>query len=262
MPLLSIGGVPVNVPDVLPIKVQSACPAVPSGSVPFNYVPDSADPQHGGNGATWDGAGGLQITFTGGSFFLSGVPCAPPGPYGMNVSVQQPDPMIPALNRLSGGVTVTVSAACCGLAPFGSTGISYDFTWQDWPDYYPVCNCQCSCQKGGPGGDQPGDPIGWPFPESPVEIPDWAANPIRYSTGEVVHRMTDLASGGFGIPWGHTRSFAGGLGFDRDVGQGYNWQVAQWPQLMLQSDESVGVFGQAQRVLWFDWNGSTTWTPR
>jgi hypothetical protein len=45
-------------------------------------------------------------------------------------------------------------------------------------------------------------------------MPEVAQNPVRYSTGEIVLSHSDLASGGFGTPWGYRRSsyLAHGLG--------------------------------------------------
>jgi hypothetical protein len=84
---------------------------------------------------------------------------------------------------------------------------------------------------------------------SAAAVPDVATKPVRYTTGEVVQTAGDLAGGGFGVPWGHTRNFASGLGFNQDFSQGYNWFVAQWPQLLI--GYSAAVIGLAQRPLWF-----------
>jgi hypothetical protein len=50
------------------------------------------------------------------------------------------------------------------------------------------CKCECAC---------------------PPKPPQCSQRPVRYTDGEVVHYATDLAAGGFGVPWGHRRSFAG-----------------------------------------------------
>lgn len=72
----------------------------------------------------------------------------------------------------------------------------------------------------------------------------------------------DLATGGFGTPWGHKRSFAGRLGYNFDLGQGYNWQVAQWPMLMPQPGEAMAVFGKANSLLFFDGSRAGGYSPR
>lgn len=52
--------------------------------------------------------------------------------------------------------------------------------------------------------------------------------PIRYSTGEVVLGATDIATDGFGIPWGHRRTFSSRLSADVNMANGYNWLVREW----------------------------------
>jgi hypothetical protein len=53
-------------------------------------------------------------------------------------------------------------------------------------------------------------------------------SPIRYGTGEIVLTASDLGAGGFGVPWGHTRSFASRLTAPTNVGNGTNWQIQEW----------------------------------
>src|SRR5437879_2560603 len=36
----------------------------------------------------------------------------------------------------------------------------------------------------------------------------YSGHPIRYSNGEIRLVMQDLGSNGFGLPWGHTRSYS------------------------------------------------------
>ena len=64
--------------------------------------------------------------------------------------------------------------------------------------------------------------------------PVFSAAPVRYANGEVAVVSNDLEAGGFGLPWGHTRSFASRLTkFDSDqLGQGWNWLVQEWPYLI------------------------------
>ena len=56
----------------------------------------------------------------------------------------------------------------------------------------------------------------------PCEPPDYtlAPGPMRYATGELVVYATDLETHGFGMPWGHRRSFANRLQQHTEVGNG------------------------------------------
>ena len=48
--------------------------------------------------------------------------------------------------------------------------------------------------------------------------PQCSDKPIRYASGEIDLKTVDLLAGGFGVPWGHTRSFASQLSGNTDVG--------------------------------------------
>lgn len=93
------------------------------------------------------------------------------------------------------------------------------------------------------------------------EPPAISSAPVRYATGEVVVLAEDIASSGFGLEWGHTRSFASRLERDTDLGNGYNWQVKEWSHLVFPDDTTAVVMGEANEALWFDRAG-TTFTPR
>ena len=85
----------------------------------------------------------------------------------------------------------------------------------------------------------------------------FSSGPVNYSSGELAYQQSDVSGrGGFGVPWGHTRSFVSRLSENESVGQGYNWQVAQWPYLVLYNPASIAVMGQAQGTVWFNWNGT------
>lgn len=77
---------------------------------------------------------------------------------------------------------------------------------------------------------------------------------MRYANGELSVVADDLRDGGFGLPWGHTRSFASRLErFDSDyVGNGYNWLVAQWPYLLADPAGTVVVQGTPNTAYYFD----------
>src|SRR5690349_20295276 len=96
------------------------------------------------------------------------------------------------------------------------------------PSESPDCGCGCKCCQAAAKGPKPVSRSG---------------GPIRYATGEIEIQATDLQAGGFGLPWGHTRSFANRLTEDTNAGQGYNWQVAEWPYVVPGDDGSVAVMG-------------------
>jgi len=108
--------------------------------------------------------------------------------------------------------------------------------------------CGCGCQ---PANCPPPPPAGACF----------SCNPVRYATGEIQVIATDLEAEGFGVPWGHTRSFANRLTENTLAGNGFNWQVREWPYLVVQDSGSVAVMGQANFVLWFD-PASNGYVPR
>src|SRR4051812_43877832 len=76
-----------------------------------------------------------------------------------------------------------------------------------------TCGCGCSCCQS--------------LPEGPVRR-NAGESRVRYTTGELALSATDLHAGGFGVSWGHTRSFANRLTQNTNVGSGYNWQVLEW----------------------------------
>lgn len=72
----------------------------------------------------------------------------------------------------------------------------------------------------------------------------FSTHPVRYSNGEVQVISADVTNQGFGVPWGHTRSYSNQL-TDQAVGtNGNSWQVAEWPYVV----ESDVVAGVAQTV--------------
>lgn len=102
------------------------------------------------------------------------------------------------------------------------------------------------CAKGGYGAGGGAQPALSPFSKAPV----------RYASGEVSVVATDLQSEGFAIPWGHTRSFASRLSISESEGNGYNWQVQEWPYLVVHGDLVYASVGP-NTALWFDKISST-----
>jgi RHS repeat-associated protein len=95
---------------------------------------------------------------------------------------------------------------------------------------------------------------------------------VRYANGEVRLAVQDLSSKGFGLPWGHTRSYSNRLNELTEVARnpnGIGWFVREIPQLVQEisgssssTSVSVGVIGVVQDTRWFDWQVGDVWTPR
>jgi len=81
----------------------------------------------------------------------------------------------------------------------------------------------------------------------------FSSDPVRYSNGEVKMMNTDLSSRGFGVPWGHTRSYSNQLTNQTGGANGNSWRVAEWPYLVEASPTSVCVVaGTIYDAVWFD----------
>jgi RHS repeat-associated protein len=116
------------------------------------------------------------------------------------------------------------------------------------------CGCGCSGGDGGSGA-KGGGGRGGMYPGASSTLG------VRYGNGAVIQEMSDLCTSGFGLPWGQTRSYASTLSGVGNVGNGNNWQVAQWPYLVFPSATTVVLMGQANNELWFDLVGSA-YVPR
>lgn len=119
------------------------------------------------------------------------------------------------------------------------------------------CAIGPSGPPGPPGGPPPPGPPGGGCGKTTCKITPF---PIRVATGELQLSAVDVASVGYGAPWGHKRSFSNRISVNLNVGNGYNWQIQQWSYLSIQADTIV-VMGSPQSVLWFDRNGGT-FVPR
>jgi hypothetical protein len=66
------------------------------------------------------------------------------------------------------------------------------------------------------------------------------------------------------VPWGHTRSFLSRIYVDTDAGQGFDWQVAQWPYLNnWVGGATITLMGQSGKIVWFTQVGdSNTYTAK
>lgn len=108
----------------------------------------------------------------------------------------------------------------------------------------PYDPCCCECCSGSDSN---------PAPTS--------ANPIRYSTGDVVLSATDVRTAGYGRSWGHSRSYANRLTFNYNAGNGVNWQIKEWSYLYFATADTIAVMRQANETLWFDRQGDL-YVPR
>lgn len=136
---------------------------------------------------------------------------------------------------------------CCGnplLIP--SYGLALFQTF--FPSPIPTaprktCSCETTCSKGGGGGPPP-SPSG----------PSTSSYPVEFATGNVVIRATDIDSNGFGMLWGHSRSFSNRLATNWNFGNGTNWVISQLPSLSAaqwQGNNYVAVVGDPNGGHWF-----------
>lgn len=115
----------------------------------------------------------------------------------------------------------------------------------------PATPDSCPCADHTGGGGCSGSSFCLPYP------PIFSTAPVRYATGELSLVETDISSSGFGLKWGHTRSFRNRSSLVQTLGQGFNWQVAEWQHLVVQYGGTVVVMGEFGSELWFDKSGST-----
>lgn len=71
----------------------------------------------------------------------------------------------------------------------------------------------------------------WPSLDIPL-MQDSPEVSVRYFNGELQFRIKDLGSDGYGVPWGHTRIYSNRLSNSYDFGNGTNWLIHEWPQLV------------------------------
>jgi hypothetical protein len=109
------------------------------------------------------------------------------------------------------------------------------------PDKCGPCDCRCSCCCDDQKGISP--------------------HPIRYANGEIQLSATDLHSEGFGVEWGHTRTYSNRLNVDTDFGNGFDWLIGQLPYLTHDPDGSIAVVFSSTVAYWFDQSGSS-YVPR
>lgn len=178
--------------------------------------------------------------------------------------------------------TTGVAKECCSGPDPQTSGITisvYDAspTPDAEPPATPACDPLIQCCSGGPGGNGPGSggspggppPTFAPSCNSFICTPPYRSSaPVTYGTGEFDYSVTDLSVKGYGVPWGHTRSFRPRLTHSETIGQGYNWQVKEWPFLVQGPSGLVGteitqvvIQGTSNSSYWFD-KVDGEWVPR
>ena len=76
---------------------------------------------------------------------------------------------------------------------------------------------------------------------------------MRYANGEVKIIVQDLSSNGFGVPWGHTRSYSNLLTSQTGGNNGNSWCVGQWPYIVPSDTTTMCVvIGTIYNAAWFD----------
>ena len=147
----------------------------------------------------------------------------------------------------TGGVTLNPTGAIPEQQCCGETGGNVGFILRvnaGLVKMAGLCPPCMGCTDADAGDPMAGDPA--PF----------SAAPVRYATGELSLAAADIASDGFGVRWGHTRSFASRMSVSETGGNGFNWQVQEWPYLVMQYSGTVTAFIGPNSAVWFDKAGS------
>ncbi|QDU05521.1 hypothetical protein V6x_52590 [Gimesia chilikensis] len=176
------------------------------------------------------------------------------------------------------------SDACCDGENPPTTGLemaAYEsIPYPDGlPPVTPPCDPAIQCCYSSPSGTGPGTGPGNGPGTGPGQggigstagkgsSSSFSGLPIRYGTGEFDYSISDFKADGYGIPWGHTRSFRSRLSHSETIGQGYNWQVKEWPFLVqgptgLVATEitQIVIQGTSNSSIWFD-KVDGVWVPR
>lgn len=112
-------------------------------------------------------------------------------------------------------------------------------------DPQAVCTCECGCA---------------------CAAAQKSASAVRYSNGELELESSQLASAGFGQPWGHTpyylnRILINDVPTTYDFGQGYNWLVTQWPFITIKSTGILEVVRGLNQYFFFEDTGGGSYAP-
>jgi RHS repeat-associated protein len=87
----------------------------------------------------------------------------------------------------------------------------------------------------------------------------YSGQPVRYASGQIRLVEQDLASNGFGVAWGHTRSYSNRVTAPDQGLNGSSWFVKEAPQVANlnpgadPNQATMVVMGVINDALWFDW---------
>jgi len=177
-------------------------------------------------------AGDLEIKVTFDPVALT-APVDPPSnyTYPMPVYVQSNQPMKPVLTSQGPIIQVPPYSPVTpqgGSEAAVSTDVIRLTAIQDAPMWYG--DSAAMVPGGAAFGADGGDPAG-----------DGFSGAVRLADGTVSVTDTDLASGGYGMPWGHTRTWTNRLGLAEKTPNGNGWTISQLPYLLQGSSTIVEV---------------------
>jgi RHS repeat-associated protein len=79
---------------------------------------------------------------------------------------------------------------------------------------------------------------------------------VRYSDGSVAWQSTDFESSGFGVLWGHTRTYSSLLRFTDPAAQGNGWQLTFMPRLEVVDGDTIAVNFNGVSAETFDYDAA------
>ena len=84
---------------------------------------------------------------------------------------------------------------------------------------------------------------------------------MRYFNGEVRLEVADISAPGFGIPWGHSRTYSNQQRVDFDRGNGWNWNPVNLPHFGAStlSGSALALYGNLYNLRYFYASGSPTY---
>jgi len=101
----------------------------------------------------------------------------------------------------------------------------------------------------------------------PLSIPSrrgasgFSSHPVRYANGEVRITSEDFLNDGFGLSWGHTRSYSNQLTNQRGGLNGNGWSVKEWPRIVSVGSSLCVINGTIYDAVWFELSG-TVYVPK
>ena len=148
----------------------------------------------------------------------------------------------PGSTRTVGRVVITDGNRSAAVVPGGqdAPGRTAALTLTPGPGYAvgtPAASVPLG--TGAPTPSLPARPAGLPAPRAAGGPVGLSAHPIRYWDGMVVYQADDLASAGFGQPWGVSRAWANLDAYDDRGDFGSGWAASDQPYLV--TDAGTGV---------------------